>query len=433
MSLFLKKRKAMVVAFLLAMTFCNVLLPLQLVSKLRNGYQDFTIFYTGARLLRTGQASNLYDLGTQYRMQQSFTNVPTRLGPLPFNHPPFEAFFFIPLTFLTYWPAYLLWTTLNLMMVAVSVVLLRRHFSVFAGVSPLVMGLGTTAFFPVAIGVVQGQDILFMLLLFVLAMICLDQGKDATAGALLGAGLFRPQLAVPLVLLFAVRRWRVLVGFMPVALALGGLSVALVGWRGPFDYVHFVLHLEGTDSRAFGPGAVPNLRGLVSQVPGLNPAGTAAHVLIFLASAVVFFLAMRRLREGEGSNFFASNFFAPNFFGSSFFASNFFASSLAIVTTLLISFHSLVYDFSLLLPLLLFLISRTGDPISKADGNETRNIGAAVILLAFLLLLTPIYVFLLMVTDRFFWFSVILLGFYFWLLLSPEGDGRDRTTVSVGV
>jgi len=49
------------------------------------------------------------------------------------------------------------------------------------------------------------------------------------------------------------------------------------------------------------------------------------------------------------------------------------------------------------------------------------------------LLLTPIYVFLLMVTDRFFWFSVILLGFYFWLLLSPEGDGRDRTTVSVGV
>jgi hypothetical protein len=93
----------------------------------------------------------------------------------------------------------------------------------------------------------------------------------------------------------------------------------------------------------------------------------------------------------------------------------------------------LVYDFSLLLPLLLFLISRTGDPISKADGNETRNIGAAVILLAFLLLLTPIYVFLLMVTDRFFWFSVILLGFYFWLLLSPEGDGRDRTTVSVGV
>jgi len=103
-------------------------------------------------------------------------------------------------------------------------------------------------------------------------------------------------------------------------------------------------------------------------------------VLIFLASAVVFFLAMRRLRKGEdsiffASNFFAPNFFAPNFFAPSFFASNFFASSLAIVTTLLISFHSLVYDFSLLLPLLLFLISRTGDPISKADGNETRNIG----------------------------------------------------------
>jgi hypothetical protein len=400
MSLSGKNRRAVVVFFLLAMTFCNVSLPIRILPELRNGYQDFTIFYTGARLLRSGQASHLYDLGTQYRLQQTFTNVPIRSGPLPFNHPPFEALLFIPFTFLAYWPAYLLWTALNLVMLAAIVILLRMNFPEFAAMSPVALGLGATAFFPVAIGVIQGQDIIFMLLLVVLAVICLDQGKDAAAGALLGAGLFRPQLAVPLVLLFAVRRWRVLVGFVPVALALGGLTVALMGWRGPFDYVQFVLHLEGTDSRAFRPGSVPNLRGLVSQVPGVNASGMAAHILIFLSSTGVLFLALRRLRKGEDSIFFAS--------------------SLAIVTTLLISFHSLVYDLSLLLPLVLCLISRS-------TGSDPHKVETPAILLAFFLLLTPVYVLLLMVTDSFFWFSLVLLGIYSWLLLSPERDFRDRT------
>ncbi len=406
MSLSGKNRRAVVVFFLLAMTFCNMSLPIRILPELRNGYQDFTIFYTSARLLRSGQASHLYDLGTQYRLQQTFTNVPIRSGPLPYNHPPFEALLFIPFTFLAYWPAYLLWTGVNLVMLAASAVLLRRNFSEFAAMSPVTLGLGTTAFFPVAIGVIQGQDIILMLLLFVLAIISFNQGKNATAGALLGAGLFRPQLAVPLVLLFAVRRWRVLLGFVPVSLALFGFSVAVVGWRGPFDYVYFVLHLEGTNSRAFQLGSLPNLRGLVSQLPGLNGTGTAAHLLIFLSSAVVFSWALRRLRKGDHSAFFAC--------------------SLAIVTTLLISFHSLVYDLSLLLPLVLCLIARS-------TGSDPRKVDAPAILLAFLLLLTPIYVLLLMVIDSFFWFSLVLLGIYFWLLLSQGRDVRDRTMASIGM
>ena len=118
----LRNRKFFVVAFLLAMTLCNVVLAIRVVPKLRNGYQDFTIFYTGARMLRTGQASALYNLAAQFRMQQTFTDVPIRLGPLPFNHPPFEALFFVPFTMLSYWPAYLLWTALSFAMLGAIVV-----------------------------------------------------------------------------------------------------------------------------------------------------------------------------------------------------------------------------------------------------------------------------------------------------------------------
>ncbi|MBZ5613910.1 MAG: DUF2029 domain-containing protein [Acidobacteriia bacterium] len=387
-----QQRKFLVAAFLLAMTLCNVALLVRVTPLLRKGYQDFTIFYTSARLLRNGQASALYDLAAQYRMQLTFTDVPIRHGPLPFNHPPFEALLFVPFTVLDYWPAYLVWTALNVVMLAVSVALLRRHFSQLAAVSPLVLGLGATAFFPVAIGIVQGQDVILLLFLFVLAVISLDRGNDAVAGAFLAAGLFRPQLVVPLVVFVAIRRWRVLVGFTPVALVLGAISVAIMGWRGPLDYARFVLHLEGTGARAFGPQAVPNLRGLVEQLPGISPSGQGALLLILASSLLVFFVTLRRIHNGRDSVIFLS--------------------VLAAVTTILISFHALVYDVSLLLPMVLFLLSRIlGVAGAKIDGWT--------ILLMILLFLTPLYVFLWLVVDGFVWFALLLLWLYLRLVLTP--------------
>ena len=392
MASLLQPRKFLVAAFLLAMMFCNLALLFRVTPWLRNGYQDFTIFYTSGRLLRSGEASSLYNLATQYRMQLTFTHVPIRQGPLPFNHPPFEALLFVPFTMLDYWPAYLLWTALNLIMLAASVTLLRKHFSQLAAVPPLVLGLGAIAFFPVAIGIIQGQDVILLLLLFVLAIISLDRGNDAAAGALLGVGLFRPHVVVPLVVFVAIRRWRVLAGFTPVALVLGAISVAIMGWRGPVDYARFVLHLEGTGARGFGVEAVPNLRGLVAQLPGLGPSGRWAALLILASSVGVSFVALRRIRYGRDSVIFVS--------------------VLAAVTTILISFHALVYDVSLLLPMVLFLLSRT-------LGVARAKIDAGTILLFILLLLTPLYVFLGMVVDRFVWFSLILLWLYLRLILTP--------------
>ena len=396
MTAFVQKRKFLVAAFLLAMTFCNLTLLFRVMPLLKNGYQDFTIFYTAARLLRSGQASALYNLATQYRMQLSFTHVPIRQGPLPFNHPPFEALLFLPFTRLEYWPAYLLWTALNLIMLAVSVTLLRRHFSQFAAVPPLILGLGATAFYPVAMGIIQGQDMILLLLLFVLAVIRLDRGNDAVAGALLAACLFRPQLALPLVVLLAIRRWRVFVGFVPVALVLAGISVVIVGWRGLLDYARFVLRLEATPAaRAFGPESVPNLRGLVEQlVPGFISSGAVIALLICASSVVVFLVAMRRIHHGRDSIICLS--------------------SLAAVTTILVSFHALVYDLCLLLPMSLCLLSRTVDVREKE-----KKLDAWVFLLVVLMFLAPLHMLLWLVVDRYFWFSLVLLWLYLRLVLAP--------------
>jgi len=396
------KRKCIVMVFLLAMTSINLSLLFHVIPKLRNGYQDFTIFYTGASLLRDSKASSLYSLAAQYQMQQTFTHVPIRLGPLPFNHPPFEAFFFIPFTLLPYWPAYLLWSGLNVIMLAATIIFLRRHFQQIAAIPMLGVGLAATAFFPLVIGLIQGQDIILLLLLFVLATICLDQGQHVLAGVLLGAGLFRPHTVVPLVILLAFRRWKVLIGFTTVALVFFGISVAFMGWRGPFDYVQFVLHLEVTKAIAFGTEATPNLRGLIEQLPWVKDSRTFTALLIFATSVIVFLLAIRRISNKHDSLIFCA--------------------SLAAVTTILVGFHAFVYDLSLLFPMVLFLLARvllvgeTGNVEKVAGGAKLETLS---ILLFIFLSLVPLYLYLLLRVDRFFCFSLILLLLYLKLLLTP--------------
>src|ERR1035437_1580838 len=139
-------------------------------------------------------------------------------------------------------------------------------------------------------------------------------------------------------------------------------------------------------------GAVPTLRGLVEQLPGLSPSGRWAALLILASSLVVSFVTLRRIHNGRDSVIFVS--------------------VLAAVTTILISFHALVYDISLLLPMALFLLSR-------ALGVGGAKIDAGTILLFTLLLLTPLYVFLWLVVERFVWFSLILLWLYLRLVLTP--------------
>src|SRR5208282_372646 len=173
-AVFVRRRNSLIAAFLFGMALCNLAFAFRLVPFLRDGYQDFTIYYMSGRLLREGRASALYNLAVQYQTQLQFARVPIRQGPLPYNHPPFEALLFVPFAFLKYWPAYLIWTALNLIMLAASVVLLRR-FQKIRDLHPGLLVLGTLAFFPLMNGLLQGQDAILLLFLAVLALAALDR------------------------------------------------------------------------------------------------------------------------------------------------------------------------------------------------------------------------------------------------------------------
>lgn len=378
-----RKTEFVAAAFLLAMTIGHVVMVISLVPSLRSGYQDFTIFYTAGRLLHNGPASALYNLGAQYHLQQEFApQVYIRRGPLPYNHPPFEALLFLPFAHLEFWPAYLLWTALNLGMLAISLALLRREFQQIRRLSRATLVLATTGFFPVAIAVILGQDAILLLLICVLALVCLARKRDIAAGAIVAAGLFKFHLIIPLVLLLAIRRWRTLVGFLPVAVALAAISVAMLGWHGPADYVHFVLQLEKSGAGAgIGTYEMPNLRGLISYLPGFTANGTPTILLTLAASLGVFMIARRRIKGGR------------DFIGHSF--------TLAAATAILVSYHGFANDLSLLLPGTLFLFS----DITEVQGDSPK----ASLMLLVLLFLTPLYVLLGFRLHRFCWFAVVVI------------------------
>lgn len=385
---FARKRNFMIAAFLLGMTCCNLTLVSRVVTPLRQGLQDFPIYYMAGRLVREGRGAVLYDGNVQYKSQLEFALIPQPEDLKPFNHPAFEALLFVPFTFLPFWQAYLAWTALSLTMLLAAVLLLKRLPRI-RELPPALLGLASVAFFPVFMGLLMGQDTVLLLLLFTLALTCLYRGSDVAAGVCLAGGLFRPHMVLPMLLLLAARRWRILFGFLPTAMVLAGISVAILGWGGPAAYVRFVLQGEHPHT-GFLPRHLPTLRGLISVLPGIKDSHWLAGILILVSSLVVLAVAMFRIHKGQDS------------VGHSF--------CLAGVTTLLVSFHAFSYDLTMLLPLVLFMLS-------AAIGREEVQHGSVVRLLPlFVLFLTPLYIYLVMVLKVFVVFSLVLLWLYFRLL-----------------
>ena len=200
-----------------------------------------------------------------------------------------------------------------------------------------------------------------LLLLYALAFACLKKNRDSFAGGWLALGLFKPQLVLPFVVLLLVQgRKKVLYGFFPAAAVLAVVSIAIVGRAGAILYPQYVFHLEGTLARgAIVPADMPNLRGMLDFFfpgsPYLVPAILAASLALFLVTAW-------ECRKSGGNNLFDLKF------------------SLATIATVLVSYHALAYDLSvLMLPVLLMAQELLG----KGKFRGYRSVFAAVGILFF--------------------------------------------------
>jgi hypothetical protein len=308
-------------------------------SRVQKGDPDFTIFYTAGRIVREGRSGELYEAATQQAVQWKFaTDTDIRRGPLPYIHPPFEALIFLPLTFLPYAQAFVLWNFLNLGVLFGIAVLLQRALHSLQQVPFGEWILALLAFFPVFINFLQGQDAILLLLVVVLGFRALDRNAAFTAGCWFGLGVFKYHLVIPLVLILAVWKGRRLaLGFAAVAGAATLLSLGIVGWHGALQYPGYAWHVVSAPGHGQTPlPLMPNLLGLAAGWPFLEGLGWPLRLLVLAGSAGLVMVVARTCDPADEVRSFRLSF------------------ACAMITVLLVGYLTNAHDLCLLaLPLAL--------------------------------------------------------------------------------
>ena len=302
----------------------------------QHGYSDFTIFYTAGKIATTGQAANLYQPETQWNIQQQCCRVPIRQAPLLFNHAPYEALLFAPLALFPYGIAYTAWFMANLGILLLIGFFLREY---LAALLPRwwLFPFAAIAWVPVFFALVQGQDSLMLALFYTLTFVCIKRGLPFLAGACIAFASAKPQLALPFMLIFALRRqWKIVLGFLACGAGLTLVSIALIGRTPTTDYLGFLVHFSRlpVDLSAAEPFRMPNLRGLILRAMDFGFARPAQTVVIAAASALVIWWAVRFKASVEE------------------------VFAMALGATLLASYHLYSHDLTLLLVAVILFTGR---------------------------------------------------------------------------
>ena len=383
------KLRPIVVSVALLMFFVSFAGVFLMLSLGQSGRVDFRHLYTAGYMVRTGHAAEVYN----YELYEKFQNqvVGPAQGALPFNHLAYEALFYAPFSLLTYRHAYIAFLFANLLILAAAIRILRPLFSPLAQLWTYLPVAIVVCFLPVAIALIEGQDSLILLALFAAATSKWYSGKDLEAGIFLGLTLFKFQYAIPIaILLFVWRRWRVLTGFTLSGLAVTGISFLLAGTAGMVSYAKSILAMSAKYSSANGvlygihPDGMANLRGIAYVWTGGSISAT--HWIVLIGSAVVMLLgALKR----------------PSL-------------PVALLTAMLVSYHQVIADTSLLVL-----------PIGLAVSNKVREIttrnDALVIVLCSIAIIAPTF---LLFADTRFYLEVLptaaLFAFCDGLVASPK-------------
>lgn len=370
----------------------QILLAMTYVPPALHGFDDFRQLYTGGYMLRTGHGGELYDYDTQERFEESL--IPSgRHFMLPIDHLAFEELLFAPLSLLPYRAAYWVFMAFNGGLVILCAWLLRHRLKLEPAqwkwlLAPLLL----LAFFPIARAMEKGQDSVLMLTLLVAALWALDRGKEWMAGLLVGVGLFKFQIVVPIALLFLVwRRWRFFAGFSASAMAAALVSLGLVGIGGIKEYARMLVSMSvrltsGADIHRYAtqPRDMMNLRGLMTALLDGRMSHGSVQFLIAACSVIVLVAAATR---------------RPSL-------------PLAIAAASLVSYHFIVHDGSVLFLVIAAVLW------SASFWNSAGGI---------VLLLAPLCASIL---GRNYLAAVPLLGVFLLMLRSGSEDGEFAVGVS---
>ena len=395
--------------FLGVIALCILVSNLALFYGKRDGlpYRDFKIFYSGARILRIHLGTQLYDLDLQARVQMDLLHIKLEEA-LPYNHPPFELLLFLPLIGLSYTAAFYLWIAISIACGIAAAKLIGQELPRLREIWRWMPYALVLCLFPFFMVILEGQDSGVALLLLVAAWVSMRRGGDARGGFWLGLALFKFQVILPLAFILAFRKPNLLKGFSISAALLGLISVIMIRPAGVISYIYSLTGMARASSEGvslkFGmdPRLIPNLRGLayglVSRGSGalLHSWATGVVVAVGLISLAALVWVIRRVvptREDSVEGFDL-------------------AFSLAVMISLLLSFHILAHDLVLLAVPFAIVVNRMIAPIAMRSPRF-----AAFVISISLFYIYAVYLFL-FAWSQVYWLGAVLIIFA--ILLSTE-------------
>jgi len=276
-------RKPMVIAgaLFLASAVGIALAPFIKRAQIENS--DFVNFYVGASIVRSGDGAKLYQQDTQRAMLRS---VLGRESIQYFLHPPFEAAALAPLASLSIERAFVVWTTINVAVLALLPLVLVPCIPLVARRPYL--GLLGFFFLPALIALTLGQDSILLLFVVSLSYLLMHKKMDVGAGLALALASIKFQYPIVLIpLLLMSRKWKVVAGLGLGCAALASVSALVIGWRGFSDYFRFVHSVD-----VMGGAGAPNPALMINVRGFLAGTGWAPHSLVYAAAGAVLLLGL---------------------------------------------------------------------------------------------------------------------------------------------
>lgn len=336
------------------------------LEDIRAGHFDFVLYFSGAKIISDGKGRELYDLELQKSYQKDFAVAHINRD-LPYNHPPYELLPLLPFARLSFPIAHALWAIFNLFLLALVVM---RLLAFVDGAHKLLFGLMVLAYFPTITALKMGQDSVITTLLLTETFVSLKRKRYALAGSLLALGLYKPQFVLPLAgILLLHRRWPAFFGFMFTGTVLAVISFMMVGWDGLIGLVSLWMPMTQRGDVVW-PELMTNLRGLVYIILNLVALTGATNWLTWILSVLAYLLTLRLWprKADEQNELFDLRF------------------ALAVVMTVLVSFHLYSYDGTLLAIPLIIMLNRV---LKEPSPYAMRHRVFLVLLIALFLPLVP--------------------------------------------
>ena len=286
-------------AFLVLWTLSTVIELVQLYQKrevlvlITDGRQllaDFNAFYNAAVLCRHHfeQATPMYDIATQAASLAAVI-APQKSDVIMLAvYPPHFFLLVEPLSYLSVYNAWLVWSGLGILSLIAAIYLLdlKQIKSRYERICCVIGFIGTSTTFST---IRHGQNSFMLLACMLVFWRLLEARKFFLAGLSVALCMFKPQYLPSLCTVgLIVGRWRFAAGAFLAALFVGGISLAVFGWPTIKAWAGFVQIGETHPDVAY---LMQNIRGQITILMHGRAADVGPPLLTFILLASLLFLA----------------------------------------------------------------------------------------------------------------------------------------------